>query len=259
MSDPFRWPHGARAAVSLSYDDTMPCHRTLVAPALEAHGLRGTFYAPPRDDLMAHSAAWRAMAARGHELGNHTLFHPCRREVPQADDWLATWNNLIHFDAQRFRQELRVANFILQQIDGQTARTYGNTCHDVWIGPPDAKQRIEPILAELFVAGRGERTQQPTDPATCDLHNLGTSAGDGHTCDRWLEFIQAALDSGGYCLLTFHGVGPGYERLQVDDGEHTRLLTWLREQQERIWTAPVIQVAEWISERRADAVAGRRD
>lgn len=240
------WPNGARAAVSLSYDDTMPCHRTLVAPALEAHGLRGTFYAPPRDDLAQHTDAWRAMAERGHELGNHTLFHPCRREVPQPDDWVRTWNNLVNFDADRFRGECRTANFMLSLVDGRSERTYGNTCHDVWIGPAESKQRIEPLLAEMFVAARGECTNAPTDPGTADLFNLGTTSGDGHQFKVWRQRIEQAAECGGYLLLTFHGIGPGYQRLQVDTDEHEQLLSYLREQAGRLWTAPVIEVAKWI-------------
>ncbi len=246
-STEFAWPHGARAAVSLSYDDAMPCHRTLVAPALEAHGLRGTFYAAARDELMDHPAEWRAMAERGHELGNHTLFHPCRREAAVPNDWLAGWNNLIHFDAGRLRQELRTMSFLLRMVDGQTERTYGNTCHDVWYGPVEAKERIEPLLAEQFVAGRGERTNQPTDPRTCDLFNLGTTSGDGRTAEHWIEFIEAAVACGGYLLFTFHGVGPRHERLHVAEADHDRLLSYLAAARDRIWTAPVIEVARWIA------------
>jgi peptidoglycan/xylan/chitin deacetylase (PgdA/CDA1 family) len=244
------WPHGARGAVSLSYDDAMPCHRELVAPALEAHGLHGTFYAPYRDDLVQHTAAWRAMAAAGHELGNHSLFHPCRRERPVPDDWLAGWNNLCHFDPDRLRGELGAANFMLSLLDGRAQRTYGNTCHDVWIGPPESRQRIEPLLAQLFVAARGECLNRPSDPLTADLFNLGTTGGDGGDFAQWQAQIEQAEAVGGYLLLTFHGVGEGLRRLQVDSGEHQRLLAWLQASAGEIWTAPVVEVAGWIRDRR---------
>jgi peptidoglycan/xylan/chitin deacetylase (PgdA/CDA1 family) len=78
MSGPF--PGGRRAAVSLTYDDCLPCHRLAVAPALSARDMAGTFYCPAASgDLHANVEAWRAVATSGHELGNHTCFHPCRR------------------------------------------------------------------------------------------------------------------------------------------------------------------------------------
>jgi len=247
MADPLPcWPHGARAAVSLSYDDALPCHHAVVAPALEEHGLRGTFYAPFRDDLVVHTAAWREMAARGHELGNHSLFHPCRREPPITGDWLAAWNNLVQFDLARLRGELSAANFMLTLLDGRTDRTYGNTCHHTTIGPADAQQSMAPVLSELFVAARGALTNRPTDPRAADLHNLGTTGADGKRFADWRAVVDEAIATGGYVLLTFHGVGDGWQRLQVDREDHRLLLAYLQERQDQLWTAPVRDVALWI-------------
>ena len=63
----FQWPKGRQGAVSLT------CHHQLVAPAWEAVGLRATFYTPIRSTFMQETEAWRAVAAKGHELGNHSL------------------------------------------------------------------------------------------------------------------------------------------------------------------------------------------
>ena len=44
MSDePFAWPEGEKGAVSFTYDDALPCHYEVVAPAWEAHVLQVTF------------------------------------------------------------------------------------------------------------------------------------------------------------------------------------------------------------------------
>ncbi|MDQ3814885.1 MAG: polysaccharide deacetylase family protein [Armatimonadota bacterium] len=237
------WPNGAQAAVCLSYDDTLPCHHQLVGPVLEDHGLRGTFYTPIRRDLIDNTAAWRQLAERGHELGNHTIFHPCRREAAAGGTCLENWNNLVNFTAARFRNEVEVANFVLHLIDGKAERTYGNTCHDVFIGPTEARERIEPILADFFVAARGECTNQPAIPATADLANLGTTAADGHTFIEWRECVEQAVAVGGLLIFTFHGVGRGYQRIQVAEQEHLQLVRWLRDNRDRIWTAPVIEAA----------------
>jgi len=71
------WPDATQCAVSLSYDDSVPVHHREVAPLLEKHGLRGTFYLSAL--TIENPEAWKIVAAAGHELGNHSLFHPCRR------------------------------------------------------------------------------------------------------------------------------------------------------------------------------------
>lgn len=75
---PFAWPGGARAAVSLGYDDGLASQLDHVVPALNRRGLRASFYVPINSPTVpGRQAEWRAAAAAGHELGNHSLFHGC--------------------------------------------------------------------------------------------------------------------------------------------------------------------------------------
>src|SRR5512140_2910176 len=79
----FPWPNGAKAAVVLSYDDAMDTQLDNAAPDLEAAGLHGTFFVPGESESLAKRLPeWRALAARGHELGNHEIFHPCLAKLP---------------------------------------------------------------------------------------------------------------------------------------------------------------------------------
>ena len=72
----FPWPNGARAAVSLAYDDALGSQLDNAIPALDHHGLRGSFYLTlANPSLGDRLPEWRDAAAHGHELGNHTLFH----------------------------------------------------------------------------------------------------------------------------------------------------------------------------------------
>ena len=73
---PWVWPHQARAAVSLAYDDALNSQLDFAVPALNRHGLKASFYLTlSSDTVRTRLAAWRTVAAQGHELGNHTLFH----------------------------------------------------------------------------------------------------------------------------------------------------------------------------------------
>ena len=243
----FRWPGGQRAAVSLTYDDGLAAHRENVAPGLEAAGLRGTFNVPIMSaDFLAYPALWRALAARGHELGNHTLFHPCRRESPGEHAWLHEGYNLVHYTERRYRDEIALANWILRQVDGQSERTFANTCWDAWLGADEGRQPLEPILADYFVAARGARTGRAVNIGQVNLMNLGTTSIDARAFEDIRREIEAVVEAGDWLICTAHGVGRGAHDLYIDAGEHGRLVAWLGAHRDRIWTAPMIAVVRHL-------------
>ena len=71
-----KWPPGTEGALSLTFDDGLVSQLTTALPLLDHHRLRGTFFVTG-DSLRLHSDAWRAAVAAGHELGDHTVNHPC--------------------------------------------------------------------------------------------------------------------------------------------------------------------------------------
>src|SRR4051812_40920195 len=67
------WPGGASAAVSLSYDGGLPDHLMLAEPLLRSLDLRASFYLSATF-FLENPQAWSSLAAKGHEIGNHSLF-----------------------------------------------------------------------------------------------------------------------------------------------------------------------------------------
>jgi peptidoglycan/xylan/chitin deacetylase (PgdA/CDA1 family) len=241
-----RWPKKARCAVSLTYDDGLPSHPASLAPRLEHYHLRGTFYAPLQSDLSKDPIAWRKLAQRGHEIGNHTVFHPCWSVGGKYADWLPEQYNLVHYTAARWVDEIRTANEALFLIDGQRERTYGNTCYDNYLGDPEHPVCLEPLIAENFVAARGEETKKPVALDALNWQNLGTVWADGRAFGDFAPELDDLLDSGGWIIYTMHGVGAGTHALNIEAGEHERLLGFLHDQSERIWTAPVRDVVRHL-------------
>jgi len=62
--------------------------------------------------------------------------------------------------------------------------------------------------------------------------------------------IEQAMKVGGWVLYTTHGVGAGHQRLRKDEGEHQKLLEYLTAHREKVWTAPVIEVARYVRKSR---------
>lgn len=233
------WPEKCRAAVTLSYDDALTSHREVIAPLLERHGLRATFYVHiTAQDFMQNTVAWADLAQRGHELGNHTIFHPGRNN----DNINPAWD-LTNYSAARWREEVRVANWILSQVDGQTTRTFGNTCFDNLIGQDGFLRQIEDLAPELFVAARGELVDTIPSPRNCKLFNIGTICGDGHSFGSLRDLISEAIREHAWLILTFHGVTKAEHIMHLPESDHALLIEWLARNRGVVFSAPLRDVA----------------
>ena len=237
------WPEGIKCVVSLSYDDGLPVHYELVAPLLEAYDMRATFYLFIKD--LEHYEKWKEVAAKGHELGNHSLFHPCRR-YEGYESWLAEYYDLRHYSPGRFRDELMITNKFLSLLDGGKPRTYGNTCMNLTIGMGDEEIPMDPILDELFVAARGTITNKPIHPHNPTYTRLGHYGGDGKTFEQIRDEIEYARATGGWVVYMFHGIGEDTHSLFINEVEHEKLINWLNQERDSIWTAPVVDVASYL-------------
>lgn len=258
MKPSFAWPNGCRAAISLTYDDGLVVHRQHVAPLLDQLGLHATFYVnllssgAIRDyretDIVKTPEFWRELAQAGHELGNHTAFHPCRISDPKKFAWLDPCFDLRDYTPSRWWAEMRLANFTLQLIDGKSHRTFGNTCCNTTLGQGDDEMSLEPLIEKLFVAARGPMNDLIVDPLHANLNALGHFSGDGCTCQTLQHHVRQALDQGGWIILMIHGVGDGPDshRLHMDRCEHEKFLTWLADQKDQLWTAPMVDVAQHL-------------
>jgi probable HAF family extracellular repeat protein len=121
---------------------------------------------------------WSETSRRGHELGNHTLFHPCRSYGGAT--WIQPWRDLKTYDLARWEAEVDLANLVLDRIEGRSDRSYGNTCHNNFIGPDDAPLCLDAHMLPRFVAARGTKrdVDESIDPRNLTPGNLGTLGGD---------------------------------------------------------------------------------
>ena len=70
--------NGKKCAVVLTYDDAIDQHLDNAVPLLDSLKLKATFYVTAfSTSVQTRLNDWKKLATNGHELGNHTLFHPC--------------------------------------------------------------------------------------------------------------------------------------------------------------------------------------
>lgn len=223
------------ALICLTYDDALPVHREVVAPLLAERGLRGTFYLPAAcDDLHSHVDDWRKVAEMGHELGNHSCFHPCRTRAEW--EWKPPYR-LESYTRARIHDELLLANRILQLIDGRSQRSYGATCSDLTVGMDES---FVDDIRDLFAAVRSGHTDQPmlgTMPFVAAAWFV-----DFHRADEVIPVIKSMRrKNNAWLIIGMHGIGAGTHNNFMGTDEHRCLIDWIASQRAWLEAVPVLE------------------
>ena len=154
-----------KAAVSLTFDDGIEEHFTLIAPQLDRYGLKGTFgingkYIGDRNDSFAPRMTWdevRSLDRGGHEIDNHTWSHPNLWEHPELARRKLAMN-----DSAMLAELGHPARSVLFPFNGYTEEVLA-LCDSLHVG------------ARLYQFGLGQR----------DTHATEQSIGD------WLAGVEA--------------------------------------------------------------------
>jgi peptidoglycan/xylan/chitin deacetylase (PgdA/CDA1 family) len=233
-----------KCAVVLTYDDALNIDLTNVIPALDSVGLKGTFYISDYfNGLNAQIPGWRKAAAKGHELANHTLWHAC--EGGRVGREFVKDYDLRFYTVKRMVDEIIAMNNLLKAIDGKNKRTFAYPCGDEKIHD---SSYIEPLKNE-FVAARGVRAEMlPINKV--DLYDIPCYMINGQTGEQLIDLVKQAEQKNTLLVFLFHGVG-GEHSLNVSLEAHSKLLHYLKQNQKNIWTATMIDVAEYIRKQQA--------
>lgn len=233
--------HGKKAAVVITYDDAINQHLDYAVPVLDSLGLKATFYLTAfSESIQTRMNEWKQLAVKGHELGNHTLYHPCTGGTGR--EWVKPDQDLSKYTVQRMLNEVRMTNVFLEAMDGKKKRTFAYTCGDMTIGDTAF---IESLKSD-FVSARAVRNQMHT-MAAIDLYNVDCYMVNGQSADELIGWVKQAVAKNALLVVLFHGVNGG-NSLNVSLEAHSAFLHYLKQQQKDIWTAPMLEVAEYIRE-----------
>jgi peptidoglycan-N-acetylglucosamine deacetylase len=197
-----QWPHSARAAVSLSFDDARPSQVACGLAALDAHNLKATFYVTI-NAMKQHLDAWKRAAATGHEIGNHTLTHPCSGNYEFARN-----NALEDYTLDRMQSDIQAADDEIQKLLGIRATTFAYPCGQKFVGRGEHLQSYVPLVAKRFKIGRGFNDTTANDPAFFDTaQTLGVDM-DMKTFADLKPLFDLALQQQSWLVLVGHDIGP---------------------------------------------------
>jgi peptidoglycan/xylan/chitin deacetylase (PgdA/CDA1 family) len=242
----FAWPHGEQAAVSLAYDDAIDSQLDNAIPALDRVGLKGSFYLTLSNaSLTRRLPEWRAAAAHGHELGNHTLFHDCSAKAA-GHEWVTPALDLDTVSAARMVAQVKLANAMLHAIDGRDERTFTVPCGDRRAQDGDYVD----LVKDQFVAIKSGAGGVVPDMRFLDPYAVGVTAPEGVTGAQLIALVQQAARAGTMINLTFHGIGGDY--LTTSKQAHEELLAYLAAHRDVYWTDTFINIMAYVKTHRAD-------
>jgi peptidoglycan/xylan/chitin deacetylase (PgdA/CDA1 family) len=194
--------NGKKAAVVITYDDAIDEHLNNAIPLLDSLGLKATFYITGFSTSMQKRLnEWKSIATNGHELGNHTLYHPCTGGTA-GREWVRPDYDLRNYTIKRILDETRATNLLLQSMDGKTKRTLAFTCGDTKIGDTS----FAALLKNDFVAMRGVRSQMHPI-GQVQLDNVDCFGVNGESGDQLISWAKQAVATNSLLVVLFHGVG----------------------------------------------------
>lgn len=236
-----KWPNGKKAAVVLTYDDGIKSHLQIVVPQLEARNMRGTFFLYGQVVSKADVNEWRYISSRGHELGNHSIYHPCLSGTVDKSSTMC--RSLECYTVEDMLVEISIMNSFLYAIDGKKNYAYAYPCGHYIAGGKDYSEPL--IRSGLAKYARGGARGIVTDTQTLDVSKVPVlSVPEGYKADELIKLTKEVLEKQALGVFVFHGVGGDY--LTVDEQEHAIFLDYLNEHSNEIWITTFSQAMDWL-------------
>lgn len=237
---PFPWPNGASAAFSLSFDDARVTQVDNGLAILNAAGIKATFFVTATE-VAKRLDGWRAAVADGHEIGNHTLTHPCTGNYPMFRN-----NAIEDLDLAAMARELDDAQDLIQQSLGVRPVTFAYPCSSRTVGRGAASRSYIPLVAERFIAGRDAGVPYPNLPGVSDMHCLAATATDTKPMDTVYRLIDEAVREGGWMVMYGHEVADKPAPLTTECDNLRRICEYLKSRSD-VWTDTVASVARYVA------------
>ena len=238
-AQPFQWPEGRQAAVSLTFDDARLSQVDKGTPLLDKYNAKATFYVVP-GTVEKRLDEWKKAVAAGHEIGNHSLVHPCSGNFLFSRD-----RALETYTQEEMRGELIAANVRIQELLGVTPTSFAYPCGMTYVGRGVDTKSYVPVVADLFVSGRGWLDEAPNDPTYVDLAQVMGMEMDGMDFEEVLPMLESAKKDGLWLVLAGHEMndsGRQTTRLSMLD----KLIPYLQDPANGFWFATVGEVAAYV-------------
>jgi len=243
LTTDFSWPDGKKIAISLTFDDARLSQIDKGIPVLDKYNVKGTFYLSP-GNIEKKLEGWKKAILVGHEIGNHSLLHPCTGNF--------SWSRhkaIENYTLRDMGKELDSASQLIKKILGVKPISFAYPCGQTYIGRSLQTYSYVPLIAARFITGRTWLDEGPNDPAFCDLAQLTGMELDGKSFKQVKSLIEAAKAKGSWLILAGHEMN--------ESGSQTTYLSTLDSlcqyalnPENGIWIDNVKNIANYVREKR---------
>jgi peptidoglycan/xylan/chitin deacetylase (PgdA/CDA1 family) len=235
----FKWPEDKQVAISLTFDDARSSQVDTGIKLLDNYGIKATFFVVPAH-VEERLDGWKKAVANGHEIGNHTMLHPCTGNFLWSRK-----NALENYTLDDMRKELLECNKRIKELLGVTPEVFAYPCGQKFVGRDTGTKSYVPLIAKMFILGRGWRDESMVDPLFCDLAQVSGIEMDGKNFDEILPLIEEAKKTGQWLILAGHEMGEaGIQTTRLSMLK--QLIEYAQDPSNKIWIAPAGTVAKYI-------------
>jgi peptidoglycan/xylan/chitin deacetylase (PgdA/CDA1 family) len=212
--------NGHKAAASLTFDDALPVHLDIAAPALKERHLSGTFFLIVSRTTRIED--WKRVLLDGNEIGNHSVSH----EDPNS------------LTAEQAERQISDAKDFFTANLGSTPETYAYPYAQL------TAQARDKALEHSFLA-RGWHAVPNTPYLTLgcglDWFNVPSLATNTETSPAEVRgWVDTDLSRSAWVVLQIHGIGKDTGFDPVSPDTFLALLDEVQEAREKsdLWVAP---------------------
>jgi hypothetical protein len=242
--NPFAWPEAKRVAVSLTFDDARSSQPVAGLELFARHkGMRATFFVEPRN-MTKNLEGWKKLAAQGHEIGNHSDTHPCSGNFPWSRK-----NAVEEYSMRRTEEDITKASRDIEKLMGIKPVTFAYPCGSKFVGRGEETQSYVPLIAKLFLAGRGFRDEAANDPMFADFAQLLGIDSDGMTFEQMRDRVKQAEAQQGWVVFAGHEIGAGGDQT-TRVAELDKFLDWAQDPANGVWVDTVEKIARYVQAKR---------
>jgi hypothetical protein len=211
------WKFNSRGAFTMSFDDSMQTHAKLAMPAIIERGLVGTwFITPGQPNHVDNKSVWEVDGPiNGQEYANHTWEHIGAKNYREAEIQIG--------ECARYIWTLRGpgASKLLAFNEG------GGTTWNI------TDSEMEEIKKKYNCISR--------------TSEMSVRADLGVNSEMIINKARESISEGRWVSIHFHGIGD--EWLSIDSDAFFRLINYLSNNKDNIWSAGWSAAYQYIKER----------
>jgi peptidoglycan-N-acetylglucosamine deacetylase len=240
-----------KALICLTYDDGLDSHLTIAIPQLDSFGLKATFFINSirgSSELIGQASpaftGWKKASNNGHELGNHTLFHPCPEKLGWQKDI-----SIESYSLEQILEEIRTCDAQLDLIYNKKApRAFAFPCNNVMVEGKDYSIEMKNKKLVQYARIGGDKRSYIENLEKLNVMQVPSwMVEEGTQLEELISFAEKAATVKGMAVYQFHSLDGQLFSISIETQK--KFLQYLKENQQRFEIKTFSEALQSISKK----------